>query len=92
MRRWRYARKRVVVSGLSTDLAGAYAIEEQVSREILTGPEAREEPALSRKSVRVLAAYLTTRRAGDRSISPTRFAVMVAWRLDASVLCRVAVR
>jgi enoyl-CoA hydratase len=36
------ATKRAVTSGLGTDLAGAYAIEDQISREILTGPEAAE--------------------------------------------------
>jgi enoyl-CoA hydratase len=36
------ATKRAVASGLATDLEGAYAIEDQVSREILRGPEAAE--------------------------------------------------
>jgi enoyl-CoA hydratase len=36
------ATKRAVTSGLGTDLAGAYAIEDQISREILAGPEAAE--------------------------------------------------
>jgi enoyl-CoA hydratase/carnithine racemase len=36
------ATKRAVASGLATDLAGAYAIEDQLSREILRGPEAAE--------------------------------------------------
>jgi enoyl-CoA hydratase/carnithine racemase len=36
------ATKRAVTSGLGTDLAGAYAIEDQISRQILTGPEAVE--------------------------------------------------
>jgi enoyl-CoA hydratase len=36
------ATKRAVTAGLGTDLAGAYAIEDQISREILTGPEAAE--------------------------------------------------
>jgi enoyl-CoA hydratase len=36
------ATKRAVTLGLGTDLRGAYAIEAQVSREILTGPEATE--------------------------------------------------
>jgi enoyl-CoA hydratase len=36
------ATKRAVTSGLAGDLAGAYAIEDQVSREVLTGPEAQE--------------------------------------------------
>jgi enoyl-CoA hydratase len=36
------ATKRAVTSGLATDLEGAYAIEDQISREILHGPEAAE--------------------------------------------------
>jgi enoyl-CoA hydratase len=36
------ATKRAVTSGLATDLEGAYAIEDQISREILRGPEAAE--------------------------------------------------
>jgi enoyl-CoA hydratase len=36
------ATKRAVVSGLAGDLAGAYVIEDRVSREVLTGPEAQE--------------------------------------------------
>lgn len=36
------ATKRAVVSGLATDLQGAYAIEDRISREILLGPEAAE--------------------------------------------------
>jgi len=36
------ATKRVVTSGLAADLAGAYAIEDRISREILLGPEAAE--------------------------------------------------
>jgi enoyl-CoA hydratase len=36
------ATKRAVTSGLATDLAGAYAIEDRISREILRGPEAAE--------------------------------------------------
>ena len=36
------ATKRAVASGLATDLAGAYAIEDRISREILLGPEAAE--------------------------------------------------
>jgi enoyl-CoA hydratase len=36
------ATKRAVTSGLNTDLAGAYAIEDQVSKEILNGPELQE--------------------------------------------------
>jgi len=36
------ATKRAVASGLATDLEGAYAIEDQISREILRGPEAAE--------------------------------------------------
>jgi enoyl-CoA hydratase/carnithine racemase len=34
--------KRSVASGLATDLEGAYAIEDRLSREILAGPEAAE--------------------------------------------------
>jgi enoyl-CoA hydratase len=36
------ATKRAVIAGLATDLEGAYAIEDQISREILLGPEAAE--------------------------------------------------
>ena len=36
------ATKRAVTAGLATDLEGAYAIEDQISREILRGPEAAE--------------------------------------------------
>jgi enoyl-CoA hydratase len=36
------ATKSAVTSGLGTDLAGAYAIEDRISREILVGPEAVE--------------------------------------------------
>ena len=36
------ATKRAVTTGLAGDLTGAYAIEDQVSREVLTGPEAQE--------------------------------------------------
>ena len=36
------ATKQAVTAGLATDLAGAYAIEDQISREILLGPEAAE--------------------------------------------------
>jgi enoyl-CoA hydratase len=36
------ATKRAVTSGLATDLEGAYAIEDRISREILLGPEAAE--------------------------------------------------
>jgi enoyl-CoA hydratase len=36
------ATKRAVISGLGTDLAGAYAVEDRISREILLGPEAVE--------------------------------------------------
>jgi enoyl-CoA hydratase len=36
------ATKRAVTSGLATDLEGAYAIEDRISREILRGPEAAE--------------------------------------------------
>ena len=36
------ATKQAVTSGLATDLAGAYAIEDRISREILLGPEAAE--------------------------------------------------
>jgi enoyl-CoA hydratase len=36
------ATKRAVSAGLGTDLAAAYAIEDGLSREILTGPEAQE--------------------------------------------------
>jgi enoyl-CoA hydratase len=36
------ATKRAVTSGLGTDLAAAYAIESQISRQILAGPEAAE--------------------------------------------------
>jgi len=36
------ATKQVVTSGLAVDLAGAYAIEDRISREILLGPEATE--------------------------------------------------
>jgi enoyl-CoA hydratase len=36
------ATKRAVTVGLGADLAGAYAIEDQAAREILTGPEALE--------------------------------------------------
>lgn len=36
------ATKRAVTTGLATDLDGAYAIEAQISREILLGPEAAE--------------------------------------------------
>jgi hypothetical protein len=35
-------RALAVTSGLATDLAGAYAIEDRISREILLGPEAAE--------------------------------------------------
>jgi enoyl-CoA hydratase len=100
------AAKRVVTSGLRTDLAGAHAIEDEVSREILTGPEAVEGArAFAEKrppSWRLLpgqpashlarANYLTDCLAADRSTPPTRLAAIVAWRLDASVLCLVAVR
>jgi len=36
------ATKRAVTSGLATDLAAAYAIEERISREVLRGPEPAE--------------------------------------------------
>jgi enoyl-CoA hydratase/carnithine racemase len=36
------ATKQAVTAGLATDLAGAYAIEDRVSREIMLGPEAAE--------------------------------------------------
>jgi enoyl-CoA hydratase len=36
------ATKAAVSSGLATDLAGAYAIEDRISRQILRGPEAAE--------------------------------------------------
>jgi enoyl-CoA hydratase len=36
------ATKRAVTSGLASDLEGAYTIEDQISREILRGPEAAE--------------------------------------------------
>lgn len=36
------ATKRAVTSGLGADLAGAYAIEDQIARQILTSPEAAE--------------------------------------------------
>lgn len=36
------ATKRAVAAGLATDLAGAYAIEDEISREILLGAEAAE--------------------------------------------------
>jgi enoyl-CoA hydratase len=36
------ATKRAVTGGLNGDLAAAYAIEDQVAREVLTGPEAAE--------------------------------------------------